>query len=97
MRTSDTFFVIQNARQDDDGKLRIVGQYILNGTTEVVSTPSSSPEDNQPLVNIEIARLFEAKWILPPRESKAYRPVKDFAESMEYETVEHEDFTYPER
>jgi hypothetical protein len=97
MRTSDTFFVIQNARQGDDGKLRMAGQFIINGTTEVVSAPSSQPEDKQPMVTIEIPRMFEVKWILPSQDSLSYGAVKAFAESMGYETVEHNDFSYPER
>ncbi len=38
---------------------------------------------------------FVAKWILPPRTSSVYGYEKWFAESMGYETVEHDDFSYP--
>ena len=97
MKTSNSFFVIQNVRQGDDGALRLAGQFIINATTEVVSSPSSQPEDKQPIVTIEMPRMFEVKWILPPQDSLSYGAVKAFAESMGYETVEHDDFSYPQR
>ena len=97
MKTTDSFFVIQNVNQGNNGKLRLVGQFIINGATEVVSSPSSQPRDKEPKVTIEMPRLFEVKWILPPRNSEFYGAVKDFAEDMGYETVENDGFSYPER
>lgn len=97
MQTSDTFFVIQHVSQDDNKKLALAGQFIINGTVEAVNSPASRSERNEPRATFEVIHLFEAKWILPPRGSGMYEAVKAFAESMGYETVEHEDFSYPER
>jgi len=97
MKISNGFFVIQNVNQVDNGKLRLVGQFIINGKTEVVISPSSQPEDKEPKVTIEVPRMFEVKWILPDSSSGAYGAIKAFAEGMGYETVELDDFSYPER
>jgi hypothetical protein len=97
MKSSNSFFVIQNVNKGDNGKLSVAGQFIINGNTEVVSSPGSQPEDKQPKVTIELPRMFEVKWILPPRGSWAYDAVKGAAENMGYETVENDDFTYPGR
>jgi hypothetical protein len=40
-------------------------------------------------------KWFGVKWILPPRSSGFYAASKAFAEGMGYETVEHDDFSYP--
>lgn len=97
MKSSTTFFVIRDARQNDNGTLRIDGQLIMNGTVTVVDSPSSQPDDNPPRINLELLTLFEAKWILPPAGTGAYGAIKAFAESMGYSTVELDDFSYPER
>jgi hypothetical protein len=97
MKTSNTYFVIQNVKKADNGDLRLIGQFIINSKTEIVSSPSSQPEDNEPKVTIEIPRMYAVKWILPPQSSLFYGAIKAFAEDMGYETVEHDDFSYPER
>ena len=97
MNRSDSFFVIQNVSKGESGNLRVAGQFIINGNLEVASSSSSQPEDKEPTVKIELPRMFEVKWILPPGSSGAYGAVKGAAESMGYETVEHDDFTYPGR
>jgi hypothetical protein len=52
-------------------------------------TPSLPP-------NVTYIGMFHAKWILPPRGSHMYGASKAFAESAGYETVEFDDFSYPE-
>jgi hypothetical protein len=94
---SNEFFVIQSASQVDNSKLKVAGQFIIDGKTLVDSSSSSQPDDEQPKVIIELPHMFEVKWILPPRSSAFYGAVKGAAESMGYETVENDDFSYPER
>jgi hypothetical protein len=56
---------------------------------------SSSPPPPAPPANLGPVKPFVAKWILPPRTSSFYESEKAFAQSMGYETVEHDDFSYP--
>jgi len=51
--------------------------------------------DPPPPPNVGPVKWFGVKWILPPRSSGFYAASKAFAEGMGYETVEHDDFSYP--
>ena len=51
--------------------------------------------DPPPPPNVGPVQWYGVKWILPPRSSSFYAASKAFAESMGYETVEHDDFSYP--
>jgi len=56
---------------------------------------SYQKNDPPPPPNVGPVKWFGVKWILPPRSSGFYGASKAFAESMGYETVEHDDFSYP--
>jgi hypothetical protein len=56
---------------------------------------SYQKDDPPPPPEAGPVQIFQAKWILPPRTSSYYGASKAFAESMGYETVEHDDFSYP--
>ena len=96
MKSSSSYFVVQDVNKADNGKLNVAGQFIINGNLELDSPSTSQSEAQEPKVKLELPRLFEVKWILPPG-GWAYGAVKGAAESMGYETVEHDDFSYPER
>lgn len=89
-----TYFL---ARELKKGKaINIEGVYIVDG--DVSYNSSGGGSGNQPRPNIELPNFFgDVKWILPPRSSGAYGSVRSFAESMGYETVEHDDFSYPSK
>ena len=97
----DKYFVIQDVQKVDDGQMRLNGQFILDGAVTVnsdsTSSSSSSGDTKKPPYDIKPPKLFEVKWILPPEGSPAYGRSKAFAESMGYDTVEHDDFSYPGR
>ncbi len=95
MEISNGFFEIKEVKRDDAGKMRLAGNVLIHAETEVVASPSSQPEDKQPRLNVQLPHMFEVKWILPPRGANSYSAVKAFAESMGYETVEFDDFSYP--
>jgi hypothetical protein len=102
MKGFANYFVIQGVNQSDNGTLNLVGHFIINSKTEIVSSASSQlesdqPEDKEPKFAIQFPRKFEVKWILPPEGSAFYDAVKAFAEGAGYETVEHDDFRYPAR
>jgi hypothetical protein len=56
---------------------------------------SYQKNDPPPPPSVGPVQWFGVKWILPPRSSGFYAASKAFAESMGYETVEHDDFSYP--
>jgi len=98
MKLSSSYFVIEGVRKVDAGSLRLMGQFILNGGTQIEIPSSSSSDDDtkkHPSIRINVPSMFEVKWILPPRTSEFYCSVKAFAEGAGYETVEHDDFSYP--
>ncbi len=94
---STTYFAITDAKKLSKGRIRLSGQYILDGGTTVTSSSSTTDDDDDtyPPIDISIPGPFEVKWILPDRHSQVYGAVKTFAESMGYETVELDDFSYP--
>lgn len=95
-----SYFVIERARKVGN-KMQIQGDMIVGATYEVPvagSSSGSSEEDDRP--QIDFPSPPEIKWILPPRNefghnNEAYDAVKGFAQSQGYETVEHDDFSYP--
>lgn len=102
MKNSDNYFVVQGVNQGDNGQLNLVGHFIVNSRTEIPGPApsrleSDQAEEKEPRFAIQIPRMFEVKWILPPRTSSAYGAVKAFAEGAGYDTVEHDDFRYPPR
>ncbi|MEM9565627.1 MAG: hypothetical protein AAGA93_23595 [Actinomycetota bacterium] len=94
---STTYFAVTDAKKLPKDRLRLIGQYILDGSTTVTSASSQTDDDDDkyPPIDISIPGPFEVKWILPARDSQVYGAVKWFAESMGYETVELDDFSYP--
>jgi hypothetical protein len=100
MKISNGFFVIEGARKVEGGAVRLKGHLLADAIVEIdddSSSGSSSGGSKPKKPPIYIPPKFEVKWILPPKTSGAYGSVRDFAESMGYETVEHEDFSYPGR
>lgn len=82
------YFVVQN-ESSENGVLRVSGQLIRNASAEI--EPSYQDDDDDvPRIRFEPLRPFEVKWILGPNGEGA-----DFAASAGYETVAHDDFTYP--
>ena len=55
----------------------------------LASAQASTPPPIQPLKPLEV------KWILPPQSSPFYASEKANAEAAGYETVEHDDLSYP--
>jgi len=86
MKISNGFFHIKNVREKGKGKLKLEGTLTMDATTTVSSSASASPSK---------IKLLKVKYILPPKGSPFYDRVKDAAESAGYETVEHDDFSYP--
>ena len=81
----DQYFVIQDVRKGD-GDVRFSSQFIVDG--EVVASDGGDRDGAK--VRPKPIELAEVKWILGPNgEGRA------FAESMGYQTVKHDDFTYP--
>ncbi|MCF6305989.1 MAG: hypothetical protein L3J33_11535 [Rhodobacteraceae bacterium] len=96
------YFVVQDLKETAKGT-RFIGQFVVDGTVaapaESETRSSSSGKKKKPKIKIKIPKLRKLKWILPAKggDETAYNASKDFAEGAGYETVEHDDFTYPER
>jgi hypothetical protein len=90
----DAFFYIKDAKIVG-GKLWISGDYITPNTIEMNTSGGSSSSSTPP--PITITGRFQVKWILPPKigDLTIYNAVKGAAEGAGYETVEHNDFSYP--
>jgi len=94
MKISNGFFVVEGAKKAESG-LRLKGHLLADVVVDTGGDSTGGSSGSRP--PITFPPKFEVKWILPPRNSDAYSPVKSFAESMGYETVEHDDFSYPGR
>lgn len=102
MKISNGFFQVQGAKKLDSGAVRLKGHFIADAVLQVDDddqpsggTSGGSGGGKKPKgPKIELPKL-EVKWILPPKGSEWYGRIKGFAEDMGYETVEHEDFSYP--
>ena len=92
MAASKGFFVIRKV-ENIEGKRSFAGDLIIRGRADDPGEPPSGGPG--PNFNIPRLELFEVKWILPPRNSPHYAASKAFAEGMGYDTVEHDDFSYP--
>ena len=57
--------------------------------------PVAGAQASQP--QIAPLKPLEVKWILPPRTSPFYESDKALAEAAGYDTVEHDDLSYPGR
>jgi len=90
---NEQHFVVQRVTQLSNGDVRFAGQFIVDGA--VVVSPSDTPDEpDVPEIDIRFRPLepWEIKWILGPNGEG-----REFAESMGYETVELDDFSYPPR
>lgn len=87
MTVSNDFFVIRDACKTKD-QLIIEGDFIINGRLE--AGPGKTRRSS-----IGFPPQLEVKWILPPKDSLIYKWVKQQAEDAGYDTVEHDDFSYP--
>lgn len=96
MEISNGFFLIQNVKKADNGKLELVGKFITDAV-EVISSHSESPKNKPPFKIAAPDLSFKLKYILPPKGSPFYDKIKAAAEIMGYDTVEHEDFSYPKK
>lgn len=98
MRISNGFFVIEGARKVDSGALQLKGHLLADVVTEIEpgdDSGGSTGGSSGKLPPIAFPPRFQVKWILLPEGNPLYSTVKSFAEQMGYETVEHDDFSYP--
>lgn len=96
------YFLTRDMKKTEDGMFRFEGKFIVDGDVAFMeasrpNSRSSSDTKKKPPYNIKPPKLHEVKWILPPKGSPAYGRVKEAAEAAGYETVEHDDFSYPSR
>jgi hypothetical protein len=85
LQMPDQYFVIRDVRKAE-GNVRLTGQFIVDG--EVVASDGGGRDGAK--ARLKPIEPFEVKWILGPNGEG-----REFAESMGYQTVEHDDFTYP--
>jgi hypothetical protein len=99
MNTDRNFFIVRDVRRVDARNIRISGDLILKGDPQgVVSwevSESSSDPTKKPPIQLPPPRE-KLKWILPGRNSEFYGRIKHYAEAIGYETVEHDDLSYPQ-
>ena len=74
------------------GRLQAISSSKVVRTIPVTTRPKAQGASIYP-----VYPFFDVKWILPPRSSGHYAASKAFAEGAGYETVEHDDFSYPPR
>ena len=85
------------------GEMIVPAQVAFEEEEETQSSSAPKPSKPKPKYYPKLPKIGELKWILPPKGSvfgdgsDAYRSSKAFAESMGYDTVEHDDFSYPGR
>lgn len=102
MKISNGFFKVDGMKKLDSGALRLEGQLIADAIFRVDDEDDTSggssggggKKPKRPKIDLPD---FEVKWILPPKGSKWYDRIKSTAEGMGYETVEHDDVSYPGR
>lgn len=86
---SKKYFVVKSVSKSPEGPV-FHGDFIIGG--EVTAGEGSSSQGRKALPRLDVFKPFELKWILGPNgEGKA------FAEAAGYETVAHDDFSYPPR
>ena len=86
-----SFFIVEDVREGKIATLK--GALIVDAIVEIDSNDPKASGQSKP--KPKIPKLLELKWILPPKDSPAYKWVKEAAEAAGYETVEHDDFSYP--
>jgi hypothetical protein len=88
----------------DTRNIRISGDLILKGEfKESVSweisaasgDSTNNPPDRLSLLDGHFNPKDKRAWILPQRNSEFYTRVKQYAQEIGYETVEHDDTSYP--
>lgn len=105
MKISNGFFKIDSIKKLDNGAVRLKGQLLADAILQLDDDDDTSggtsggsggggSKPKPPKIDLPD---FEVKWILPPRTSEWYGRIKATAESMGYETVEHDDLSYPGR
>jgi len=83
---TNEYFVVRGMKKTAEGTV-FRGDFIISGEVVVDNGSSQQPKA---LPRIGPVKPFEVKWILGPNgEGKA------FAEAAGYETVAHDDFSYP--
>lgn len=92
------FFVVQDLKKTAKGT-RFIGKFIVDGTVTAPAESDTSirSRGKKKKPKIKIPKRPKLKWILPPKggDDSFYNASKASAESMGYETVENDDFTYP--
>ena len=85
------YFVVKAVKDGVKGSV-LTGDFISPGKIRIKNGEGDSSK--AALVRV---KPREVKWILPPKTSEFYDDVKSAAEAAGYETVEHDDFSYPAR
>jgi hypothetical protein len=96
----DNVFVIKTLAKSRENHIRISGDLILKGqpTQQVTAEISESkPGDDKPKIKYppKIHLPGDVRWILPPENSPLYDETKSRVRAAGFQTVEHEDFSYP--
>ena len=83
---TNEYFVVRGMKKTAEGTV-FRGDFIISGEVVVDNGSSQQPKA---LPRIGPVKPFEVKWILGPNGEG-----KEFAEAAGYETVAHDDFSYP--
>ncbi len=101
MTTANNVFAIRNISRVDAQRIRISGDLILKGefketvTWDAPANSTSIDPTKKPPIKIPDLHT-KLKWILPHRNSEWYDRIKGYAEGVGYETVDQDDFSYPD-
>jgi len=87
---SNGYFVIKKVSKGEEG-------LVLHGAWIAESAETTVPDTQDSRPPIKVPKIPIPKYILPTKDNPFYQRVKDAAEAVGYETVEHEDFSYPGR
>jgi len=103
MEISNGFLHIQDVKQVDGGKLALTGKFVVD--FEDVINESGEQSGNPPKLNLnpelmEVIKVTNAKYILPPKDkwagtplarNEVYKNIKAAAEAAGFETGGHFD------
>lgn len=96
MSNDRNYFSIRNVARVDANHIRISGDLILKGEFKETLTwdaPANQTGDaTKPPARMPSPR--EIKWRLPRRDSEFYSRMQSYAQTVGYQTVEHDDPTY---
>lgn len=108
MKSIENYFVIKDVKRTDSGKLRLAGQFVLNGETQIdvsKSSASGNGKSKRPPVRLDYPDFSKFRWVLPPEPIghpdhhklmfEIYDELKDFAESGGHDPIRHEDLPLP--